>query len=395
MSGLFGWSIVATIAALSLGCSGLPSDLHVDRSAGLPKPVTSSGSYTRIAAGFVHTCALAADGSATCWGSNDYDQLGAETPTAPECGGRRCSISPVPVSGNLRFVALASGWVANCGIIADGTTYCWGGGAYDSRGYLGDGQLRRTISPVRVHADSQFVAVTLGDGHSCALTLSGVAYCWGQNDLGQVGDGTRIDRATPVRVSTTLRFKQLSAGAYHVCGVTADDDVVCWGDNRWGELGARDVSYNAIDAASTVPVPVAGSGKFRQVAAGWEHTCALDASGVAYCWGRNEDARQLGDGSTVTHRGTPAPVTSAVRFTTLTAGPLATCGRTSTGDTYCWGGNYFGGLGTGEINTNGVDHPVRTIGGPYSAVVLGQAHSCGIGTDALVQCWGDRSAGQF
>jgi len=383
------------IAAWSVGCSDLPSDLQVDNSARSQTPSGGAGWYAGIAAGFLHTCALDREGAAWCWGGNDYDQLGAQTPSSVECGGRRCSTTPVAVSGDLRFTTLASGWVANCGIGRDGGTYCWGGGAYDSRGYLGDGQLRLSAAPVLVRADSQFVSVTLGDGHTCALTRSGVAYCWGQNDLGQVGDGTRTDRAVPVRVSGTLTFKQLSAGAYHACGITVDDDAVCWGDNRWGQLGAADVPYNALDAASAHPLSVAGSHKFLQITAGWEHTCAVATSGVAYCWGRNEDARQLGDSSPITHRGTPAPVATDLRFTTLAAGPLATCGHTGSGETYCWGANYYGGLGNGERSQTGVDHPVRTLGGPFSEIAMGQGHTCGLGMDALVHCWGDRSAGQY
>jgi alpha-tubulin suppressor-like RCC1 family protein len=369
----------------------------VNTSADAPRQVTGTGSYAQIAAGFIHTCALASDGSATCWGGNDYDQLGTTTANGAECGGRRCSSTPTPVSGNLRFVALSAGWVANCGITLDGQTWCWGGGAYDGRGYLGDGELRRSTVPVHVRADSQFVSVTLGDGHSCALTRSGTPYCWGQNDLGQLGDGTHTDRPTPVPLATPVKFKQLSAGAYHVCGVTSDGDVMCWGDNRWGQLGARDVAYNALDAASPVPLPVRieGAVKFRQVAAGWEHTCAIDVAGTAYCWGRNEDARQLGDGSVDTHRGTPAPVATDTRFTSLVAGPLATCGRAMSGETYCWGGNYYGGLGNGETNPRGVDHPVRTQGGPFNAVAIGQGHTCGINVDTQIDCWGDRTAGQY
>ena len=386
---------MATMAALSVACSAPPTDLRVDTTPDHPKPVTGSGTFTQIAAGFVHTCALASDGQVLCWGGNDYNQLGAASSTGPECGGRRCSTTPVPVPGNLRFHALSAGWVANCGITQDGQVWCWGGGAYDGRGYLGDGELRRATSPVRVQADSPFVSVTLGDGHSCALTRSGVAYCWGQNDLGQVGDGTRIDRAVPVRVASTHTFKQLSAGAYHVCGITTDETVMCWGDNRWGQLGAGDVAYNALDAASAVPTVVAGNARFRQVAAGWEHSCAIDATGAAYCWGRNEDARQLGDGSAATHRGTPAPVATDARFTSLAAGPLATCGGTMSGGTYCWGGNYYGGLGNGDTSPVGVDHPVRTLGGPFIAIAIGQGHTCGIEADALVHCWGDRTAGQY
>jgi len=377
-------------------CSVLPTGAPGAEQSTTPIQVGGSRTYAGVAAGFVHTCALDADGggAAFCWGSNEYSQLGVES--APlACGGRPCSRTPVAVNGGRRFHTLAAGWVHNCGIATDARTYCWGGGAVDGQGYLGDGTLSRSATPVQVRTDSAFTAVTIGDGHSCALTASGMAYCWGQNTAGQLGDGTRGDRTTPVAVRTELRFRALSAGAYHTCGITLDNDAYCWGDNRWGQLGVGDVAYNSVSAVVTQPVKVTATVQLTSIAAGWEHTCALTTSGAAYCWGRNENARQLGDDSDVTHRGTPRLVAGELRFTALTAGALATCGLTAADDVYCWGGNYYGGLGNGARVSTGVGHPVRTLGGPYAQVTIGQAHACGIATDRRLWCWGDQSVAQF
>lgn len=354
-----------------------------------------SQTYTRVAAGFVHTCALDLNGAALCWGSNEYSQLGvASVPLA--CGGRPCSRTPVAVSGDRRFTSLAAGWVHNCGISTDSRTYCWGGGATGGMGYLGDGTVRRSATPLLVRADSAFTSVTIGDGHSCALTASGMAFCWGQNTQGQLGDGTRSDRAVPVSVRTRLRFRSLSAGAYHTCGITLDNEAYCWGDNRWGQGGTGgDLPYNSVASVATDPVRVAGEHQYSVIAAGWEHTCALASSGTAYCWGRNDDARQLGDDTGITHRGTPGAVVGGLRFTALTAGALATCGRTVSNDAYCWGANYYGGLGNGTTVSTGVGHPVRTLGGPFGQVTIGQAHACGIATDRRLWCWGDQSVAQY
>jgi alpha-tubulin suppressor-like RCC1 family protein len=236
--------------------------------------------------------------------------------------------------------------------------------------------------------------MTIGDGHTCALTMSGRAYCWGENDFGQVGDGSKVDRAVPVPVAGSLRFRELSAGAYHTCGIALADVVYCWGDNRWGQLGSGDVPYNSVAAARDIPVAVVGQIQWASVAAGWQHTCAIASSGVAHCWGRNEDAKQLGDESGVTHRGIPGPVADAPSFAAITAGPLATCGRTTLGDTWCWGGNYYGGLGDGTVS-QGVARPTRVKGGPFIEITLGQAHSCALGHDRELWCWGDKSAGQY
>lgn len=385
---------VAVGAAAIIACREMPTASPASESGARPVLLQDGRTYVQVTAGFVHTCALDSSGAAVCWGNNDYGQLGA-TSNASACGGRPCSKTPLLVSGALRFTRLAAGWVANCGIATDHRTYCWGGGANDGKGYLGDGSLQRSLAPVQVVADSAFESVTMGDGHACALTATGVAFCWGQNDRGQLGDGTTQDRPTPVAVSTNLRFTKLSAGAYHVCGITTGGDAYCWGDNRWGELGTGDVSYNATGASRLVPTAVTGGLKFSAVASGWEHSCAIATSGAAYCWGRNDDARQLGDDTPVTHRGTPAAVTGSYHFVSLSAGALSTCGRTDANEVYCWGGNYYGALGNGETDAAGVGHPVHTLGGPFATVTIGQAHACGIGSDDRLWCWGDQSAGQY
>jgi alpha-tubulin suppressor-like RCC1 family protein len=352
------------------------------------------GDYSQLAAGFVHTCALTTQGTAVCWGNNDYHQLGSAS--IQSCGGRPCSTDPVAVQGNRSFMSIAAGWTHTCGVSAQGEAYCWGGGPYGGRGLLGNGILSRSVDPVRVDTDSVLAAVTLGDGHSCALTDGGTALCWGQNDLGQLGDGTSTDRRSPVPVASSHRFRVLSAGAHHTCGVTVDGMTMCWGDNRWGQVGAGTPAYNA-QSVAVVPtvVEVPAGSQFTFVVAGWEHTCALTGDGTAFCWGRNDDASQLGDASGITHRGVPGPVRGGLRFASLVAGALNTCGKEPDGTAYCWGGNYYDVLGLGATHERGVGYPVRADGGPFLRITLGQAHACGLATDRKLRCWGDNSAGQY
>jgi alpha-tubulin suppressor-like RCC1 family protein len=94
--------------------------------------------------------------------------------------------------------------------------------------------------------------------------------------------------------------------------------------------------------------PVLVSIGFATVSAGIDHTCGVTTGGDTYCWGGNEYG-QLGDGST-TNRHDPVAVSGALNFATLSAAVGGhTCGVTTSWRTYCWGRNQYGQVGDGTM----------------------------------------------
>ena len=65
-----------------------------------------AGSFTAVSAGGWHSCALRADGSVVCWGSNESGE-------------------PTPPSGS--FTAVSAGVWHSCGLGTSGSVVCWGG----------------------------------------------------------------------------------------------------------------------------------------------------------------------------------------------------------------------------------------------------------------------------
>jgi len=82
-----------------------------------------------------------------------------------------------------------------------------------------------------------FVEVSAGVSHSCAVTPAHAVYCWGSNAKGGLGDGTTVQRNAPTLVDGSLHFQHVSAGDQHTCGISTDNAVYCWGRNIFGELG--------------------------------------------------------------------------------------------------------------------------------------------------------------
>src|SRR3989441_542444 len=168
-------------------------------------------------------------------------------------------------------------------------------------------------------------AVSAGWVHTCGVTSSGAAYCWGENNRGALGDGTTTSSLTPVAVSGGLTFAAVSAGSDFTCGVTTSGAAYCWGDNSQGKLG----NGTTTPTPSTTPVAVSGGLTFAAVSAGDGHACGITRSGAAYCWGYNLSG-QLGNGTTMSSA-TPVTVSGGLTFTAVSVGASETCGVTTSG----------------------------------------------------------------
>ena len=146
--------------------------------------------FTSLAMGRNHACGLAADGRAFCWGLNSQGQVGD--------GSSNNRATPVAVnSGSTRFVALVGGGVHSCGLTAAGTALCWGSNQYAQ---LGDGTMVAKNAPVAVTAPAgvQFSSITAGQWTTCATTPGTEVYCWGAKGTQAIV----IPQLTPVRVPT-------------------------------------------------------------------------------------------------------------------------------------------------------------------------------------------------
>ena len=114
--------------------------------------------------------------------------------------------------------------------------------------------------------------------------------------------------AAPTAALTSVAFGSVFAGGAHTCALTATGAAYCWGRGESGQLGVPPPTTTCMTDAgaypcSKIPVQTAGGLIFTKLAGGGAHTCGLTGDGSAYCWGKN-DRGQLGDNST-TNRNAP------------------------------------------------------------------------------------------
>ncbi|MHC4235214.1 MAG: RCC1 domain-containing protein, partial [Planctomycetota bacterium] len=276
-----------------------------------------------------------------------------------------------------------------CTVDASGTAYCWG---RNWHGKLGDGTTTNSSSPVAVLGGHTWRSVEVGGRHTCGVTTDNDAYCWGWNGMGQLGDGSTADQLTPVPVTGGHKFQSVSAAGQHTCGLTQDGDAYCWGWNGNGQLGDGTTTYYSV-----TPVAVIGGHTFQSLHAQHRTACAITTDGTAFCWGDNRQG-QLGVGYASNGERTPVAVTGGHRFRSLNNEWMATCGTTTSGDGYCWGRNRGGQLGAGYMSDY-QPTPVAVIGGhTFQYVSAGSNYgesSCGLTTDGAVFCWGGNYHGQL
>lgn len=222
---------------------------------GTPPPFTP---FSTIAAGKQHTCAFLSYRSFTmvnnrvpqCWGLNDVGQVGNGT-TINVNVPTTITLPPL-LPMEYDTTSLAVGGSHTCVLDKDGNAYCWGSNGF---GQLGNGAVassvaRDTVIKAVASGGTTFKRIFAGEYHTCAISTSGTAYCWGRNDYGQLGDGTNTNATTPVAVAAgNLKFRSLSVGELFTCGVVSSTSLIpgspsqtpgtvyCWGDNLFGELG--------------------------------------------------------------------------------------------------------------------------------------------------------------
>jgi len=100
--------------------------------------------------------------------------------------------------------AVTLGSQYSCALHTDGTVSCWGRNQY---GQLGDGTLTQRTSPVQVAGPggtgflTDVSALDAGGWHAMGIGADSEAWVWGRNTLGQLGDGTLTDSPLPVQTS--------------------------------------------------------------------------------------------------------------------------------------------------------------------------------------------------
>lgn len=272
----------------------------------------------------------------------------------------------------------------SCAMTVIGGLWCWGN----------DGVNGAKNTPTQMAALTSGVTdVGLSWKHSCVVK-SGTVYCWGVNDYGNLGTNNvnaSFTSTTPLAVGVPGGAVKVTSGANHSCAISTSGNVYCWGMGNKGAIGDNNGSLNrwAPSAVQLAVTPLTYLSGATQVSGGQYHSCAVVADTQVYCWGTM-------DGSALHRAVLRWDISgSGVTIKRLASGSDHVCALTSAGDVYCSGVNSVGQLGDGTTTTRGGFVKANITGATDIAAGPLSTHTCAAGAGGVAYCWGTGANGRL
>ncbi|AES62396.2 putative chromatin regulator PHD family [Medicago truncatula] len=299
-------------------------------------------------------------GDVYIWGeviSENVVKVGADK-NVSYCSPRTDILLPKPLESNvvLDVLQIACGVKHAALVTRQGEMFTWG---EESGGRLGHGVGKNVVQPCLVEAlaSSTVDFVACGEFHTCAVTMAGEIYTWGDgtHNAGLLGHGTDVSHWIPKRIAGPLEGLQVAfvtCGPWHTALITSTGQLFTFGDGTFGVLGHGDrenISYpREVESLSGL--------RTVSVACGVWHTAAIVevivtqssasiSSGKLFTWG-DGDKNRLGHGDKDA-RLEPTCISALIdyNFHRIACGHSLTVGLTTSGRVFTMGSTVYGQLG--------------------------------------------------
>ena len=144
---------------------------------------------------------------------------------------------------------------------------------------------------LQYHAGSRFPGLAILWPFAPVTTQSGIGlqwlvWAWGLNESGQLGDGGT--EAANVAVMVLTNAVQIAAGANHSLAVDNESNVWAWGNDGSGQLGDGGPNNNGGQSNTNPPMQILELTNIIAIAAGSDASVALDADGNLWQWGASD-----------------------------------------------------------------------------------------------------------
>ncbi|KAL6563738.1 hypothetical protein OROGR_002697 [Orobanche gracilis] len=291
-------------------------------------------------------------------------------------------------------------------VTKQGDIFSWG---EELGGRLGHGVDSDVLHPKLIDAlgNTNIELVTCGEYHSCAVTLSGDLYTWGDGHFGILGHGNEVRHWVPKRVNGPLEgihVSSISCGPWHTAVVTSAGQLFTFGDGTFGALGHGD------RGSVSIPREVGSLKGLRTVraACGVWHTAAVVevmvesssssncSSGKLFTWGDGDKCR-LGHGDKESKL-VPTCVAALVEpnFCQVACGHSLTVALTTSGRIYTMGSPVYGQLGNPQADGKLPSRVEGKIAKSFvEEIACGAYHVAVLTSKTEVYTWGKGANGRL
>ncbi|MQA20861.1 RCC1 domain-containing protein [Rugamonas rivuli] len=196
------------------------------------------------------TCYRDNKGGAKCFGNNKYAQFGIGTKDSTDGATYGAPNYALGLSTNV--ISTSASMYDGCAVKDDHAVFCWGfNNTFGALGFTGIGIYSTPVAVLGLRNDA--ISIITGISHTCIITQSGGAQCWGMNGTGQLGNG----RAAPQEAASDVigiseKIISLSLGSNHSCALLESGTVKCFGQSLSGQLGTGTTLYSPVPV--TVPL---------------------------------------------------------------------------------------------------------------------------------------------
>lgn len=322
-----------------------------------------------LAIGTYHACATIGGHGAMCWGRD----------TSGQVSGKKTKVQALPglvaVDTTRLPVAIGAGYLHSCALGIDGRTSCWGATAYGQTG-----GRKMPMGPHLLAAVPRLFTLDTANTFACGVTEKGAITCWGGNSDGQLGRGYASHDGEPAAIDKLAGARAITTGSRHACALLNAADggtrATCWGDNNYGQLGLGHTTSVALPTELTGLFATNPGHALVQIDASAYHTCALGKTAV-WCWGRNNWG-QLGTGDLAPRRLPTIVMERGAQdgIVDIAAGFFHTCALERSGKLWCWGRNELGAVGIGSPSEVAIKAPT-VVSAPDGALACKADADCG------------------
>ncbi|XP_039048525.1 PH, RCC1 and FYVE domains-containing protein 1-like isoform X2 [Hibiscus syriacus] len=304
-------------------------------------------------------------GDVFIWGEGTGDGvLGGGFNKVSSCGIKMDSLLPKALESAvvLDVQNIACGGRHAALVTKQGEVFSWG---EESGGRLGHGVDSDVLHPKLIDAlsNTNIELVACGEYHTCAVTLSGDLYTWGDGtyNFGLLGHGNEVSHWVPKRVNEPLEgihVSSISCGPWHTAVVTSAGQLFTFGDGTFGVLGHGD--RNSVSLPREVE-SLKGLRTVRAACGVWHSAAVVEvmvgnssssncSSGKLFTWGDGDKGR-LGHGDKETKL-VPTCVAALVEpnFCQVACGHSMTVTLTTLGHVYTMGSPVYGQLGNPQAD---------------------------------------------